>query len=278
MAALKINTEATVDFLVQLLNIHSPTGYYREAMAFIRKAFEDLGLPGLTVTEIKKGALLAKLDGKSSDAPVGVTAHTDTLGFMVKEIKPSGRLKLTRLGGILWGSTESAGVTIRTHDDKRIRGSIHPANTSTHVNRKIATTERNQDTMEVRIDERTTSAEETSALGIGVGDFVFVDPRVEVTDSGFIRSHFLDDKAGVAAIYGALLALKEAGLTPPQDVYMLITNYEEVGHGGSAGLPDNLEELLAVDMGALGEGQAGDEFFGQHLREGRHRSLSLRHE
>ena len=114
--------------------------------------------------------------------------------------------------------------------------------------------------MEVRLDEKTTSAEETGALGIGVGDFVFVDPRVEVTGSGFIRSHFLDDKAGVAAIYGAVLALKDAGLTPPQDTYLLMTNYEEVGHGGSQGLPDGLTELLAVDMGAIGDGQAGDEF------------------
>ena len=260
MSELKINIDATVKFLVELLNTPSPTGYHREAIPYIRKAFEALDMPGLSVTETRKGALLAKLAGQSSDAPVGLTAHTDTLGFMVKEIKASGRLKLTRIGGILWGSTESAGVTIRTHDDRRIRGSIHPTNTSTHVNRKIQTTERNEESMEIRLDERTDNASETSALGIGVGDFVFVDPRVEVTESGFIRSHFLDDKAGVAAIYGALLAIKEAGATPPQDVYMLITNYEEVGHGGSSGLPENLEELLAVDMGALGEGQAGDEF------------------
>jgi len=260
MAALTVDMDKTMDFLVELLNIPSPTGYHVEAIPFIEKAFNNLQIPNLSVKTTGKGALLIKLEGKNHDAPIGLTAHTDTLGFMVKEIKSNGRLKISRLGGILWGGVESEGVTVRTHDDKRIRGTIAPANTSTHVNRKIATTNRDDETMEIRLDERTTNAAETQALGISVGDFVFVDPRVEISDSGFIRSRFLDDKAGVAAIYGALLALKTADLTPPQDVYMLIANYEEVGHGGAAGLPENLTELLTVDMGAIGTGQTGDEF------------------
>ncbi len=114
--------------------------------------------------------------------------------------------------------------------------------------------------MEVRIDAKTFSAADTRALGIEVGDFVFLDPRVEVTDTGFIRSRHLDDKAGVAAIYGALLALVEANVSPTQDTSILIANYEEVGHGGAAGLPDDLAELLTVDMAAIGEGQNSDEY------------------
>jgi putative aminopeptidase FrvX len=181
---------------------------------------------------------------------------------MVKEIKSSGRLQCTRLGGLLWGGVESEGVTVRTADNRRYRGSVHPTNTSTHVNRKIHTSERNDDTMEIRLDERVRTASDTQALGIEVGDFVFVDPRVEMTTSGFIRGRFLDDKAGVAAIYGAMLALKDAGhgLKPAQDTYILIANYEEFGHGGSAGFPAELAELLVIDMGAIGQGQAGDEF------------------
>lgn len=260
MAELKIDVKKTVEFLVDLLNIPSPTGYHVEAIPFLRSAFEKLKVPGLTIQTTGKGALLLTLAGDSSETPIGLTAHTDTLGFMVKEIKSNGRIKVTRLGGILWGSVESELVTIRTHTDKRIRGTIAPANTSVHVNSNISKLERNENSMEIRLDERVKSAEETKALGIDVGDFVFVDPRVEVTESGFVRSRFLDDKAGVAAIYGALAALKAAKLKPPQDVYMLIANYEEVGHGGSAGFPDHLAELLTIDMGAIGEGQSGDEF------------------
>ena len=259
MSELNINLDATVDFLVGLLNTPSPTGYYVEAIDYVRRAFVA-AFPTLQLSTTNKGALVGFLAGISHDAPRGVTAHTDTLGLMVKDIKPNGRLKMALLGGFMWNAVEWEGVTIRTHGDKRYRGTVLPSNPSTHVNNKLATAERTQDLMEVRIDARTSSAEQTRALGIEVGDFIFLDPRVEVTDTGFIRSRHLDDKAGVATIYGALLALKDAGLSPAQDTTFLIANYEEVGHGGSAGLPMKLAELLTIDMAALGDGQNSDEF------------------
>lgn len=260
MTDLRIDTDTTVNFLVDLLNTPSPTGYFMEAIDFVREAFAALDMPGLSLSTTGKGALLATLKGEGSATPIGLTAHVDTLGLMVKEIKANGRLKCTRLGGLLWGGVESEGVTVRTHDGRRYRGSIHPANTSVHVNRRIATSDRDDDSMEIRLDERTTSAAQTLALGIGVGDFVFVDPRVEVTESGFIRGRFLDDKAGVACIYAALQAIRDSAAQPPHDIHILISHYEEVGHGGAHGLPENLAELVSVDMGAIGEGQAGDEF------------------
>lgn len=258
MPELAINLDATVDFLVGLLNTPSPTGYHVEAIDYVRKAFETI--PGLELSQTNKGALVAFWKGASSGAPRGVTAHVDTLGLMVKEIKPSGRLKATLLGGFMWNAVEWEGVTIRTHDNRRYRGTVLPSNPSTHVNSKLGTLERTADLMEIRIDARTFSATDTRALGIEVGDFVFLDPRVELTDTGFIRSRHLDDKAGVAAIYGALLALTDAGLQPAQDTTFLIANYEEVGHGGANGLPTQLAELLTVDMAALGDGQSSDEF------------------
>lgn len=258
MPELTIPLDATVDFLVGLLNTPSPTGYHVEAIDYVRKAFETI--PGLELSQTNKGALVAFWKGVASSAPRGVTAHVDTLGLMVKEIKPSGRLKATLLGGFMWNAVEWEGVTIRTHDNRRYRGTVLPSNPSTHVNGKLGTLERTADLMEIRIDARTFSATDTRALGIEVGDFVFLDPRVELTDTGFIRSRHLDDKAGVAAIYGALLALTDAGLQPAQDTTFLIANYEEVGHGGANGLPTQLAELLAVDMAALGDGQSSDEF------------------
>lgn len=257
---LTINVDAVVEFLVGLLETPSPTGYYVEALDYAQKRFAALEMPDLTLTVTPKGALLAALKGSASDAPRGLTAHADTLGLMVKEIKSNGRLKVNRIGGVMWGGIEFEGVTVRTHDDRRYRGSVVPVNPSVHVNRDIHKAERSADTMEIRLDLKVENASDVAEMGIGVGDFVFIDPRVEVIDTGFIRSRFLDDKAGVAVIYGALLAIKEAGLTPPQDTYFLITNYEEVGHGGANGLPENLAELIAVDMAAMGNGQASDEF------------------
>ncbi len=260
MPELNIDVESMTDFLVELLEIHSPTGYHAEVMPFVRDAFEALDFPGARITETNKGALLIQVKGENDDAPLGITAHVDTLGFMVKEIKSNGRLKMTNLGGINWAGAEFENCTVRTHDDKRYRGTVILANPSTHVNRNAHKSDRNSETMEVRLDARTTNRKETEALGIGVGDFIFLDTRIEVTDTGFIRSRFLDDKAGVAVIYGALAAMKDAGVIPQQDITILIANYEEVGHGGAAGFPDNLAEVLSIDMGAIGDGQAGDEF------------------
>lgn len=260
MTTLTFDVESMTNILVGLLHTPSPTGYHVEAIEYCKMAFAMLDFPGLTLTETRKGALMLHVKGHNDDAPVGLTAHIDTLGFMVKEIKSNGRLKLTNLGGINWAGAEFENCTVRTHDDQRIRGTVILANPSTHVNRDASKANRNSETMEVRLDARTTSRKETEELGVGVGDFIFLDPRVEVTETGFIRSRFLDDKASVACIYGALQAMKTANVIPVQDTYVLIANYEEVGHGGSAGFPDNLAELLALDMGAIGEGQAGDEF------------------
>ncbi len=260
MMQLTFDMDAMTQFMVDLLNIPSPTGYHQEAIAFTKQAFAGLNLPDFSITETRKGALLMTWRGDASDNPVGLTAHLDTLGFMVKEIKSDGNLRLSAIGGINWSGAEFENCTVRTYDNRRYRGTIILTNPSTHVNRDAQKKERNDETMELRLDVRTTSKADTEKLGISVGDFVFVDPRIEVIDTGFIRSRFLDDKAGVAVIYGALAALNAAGLKPAQDTIILIANYEEVGHGGSAGFPDNLAELLAIDMGAIGQGQNGDEF------------------
>jgi putative aminopeptidase FrvX len=160
----------------------------------------------------------------------------------------------------MWGGIEMEGVTVRTYDNRRYRGTVVPLNPSIHVNLNIQKQERSSETMEIRLDARTTSADQTRALGIEVGDFIFVDPRVEVSDSGFVRGRYLDDKAGVACLYGAVRTLKESNLKPAHDTILMIANYEEFGHGGAAGWPDNLTELVTIDMGAIGESQNSDEF------------------
>jgi len=179
---------------------------------------------------------------------------------MVKTIKPNGRLQLTRIGGVVWNTVETEGCTVYTRAGKPIRGAILVTTASIHVfGDKLAETPRKDENMEVRLDERVFSAEDVRSLGISVGDFVSFDPRVEPTN-GFVRSRHLDDKACVACLVEAVHALAKAGLKPAQKTYLLISNYEEVGHGAAAGLPADVTELLAVDMAAVGEGQTSDEF------------------
>jgi len=253
-----IDTQFLIQFLTGLLNTPSPTGFAEAGIAFTEKALAEF--PEFHLYRTRKGALVAALPGMKADAPRALTAHADTLGAMVKEIKGSGRLKLTRIGGFAWNTVEGEGCTVFTHDGKQIRGSILIDKASSHVYGSATNeTKREDDSMEVRLDERTSSADETRALGIAVGDFVAFDPRVEVIND-FVRSRHLDDKACVACIVAAVKALHDAGLKPAQQTSILISNYEEVGHGASAGLPADTTELLAVDMAAVGEGQTSDEF------------------
>ena len=254
----EIKTPEMIHFLVDLLNVPSPTGFTEGAIQFC----EDFlaGFPSLSLSRTAKGALVAVLPGESDQDWRALTAHVDTLGGMVKEIKGSGRLKLSMLGGYAWNAVEGEGLTVFTRGGDKVRGSFLLNKASTHVHgADVKKTERSADTMEVRLDARTTSAEETQKLGISVGDFVAFDPRVEVTN-GFVRSRYLDDKACVACMLFATKALLDAGLKPKKTTVLHISNYEEVGHGAAAGIPPQVRELISVDMAAVGDGQASDEF------------------
>jgi putative aminopeptidase FrvX len=244
--------------LVSLLNTPSPTGFAYRAIDLVEEMLAEY--PELHCSRSRKGALVANWPGMASNAPRALTAHVDTLGAMVKEIKANGRLKMTRIGGFAWNTVEGEGCTVFTSQGGTVRGSILLSKASGHVHgSQVNDLKREDDNMEVRLDARTSSVEETRALGIEIGDFVIFDPRVELTN-GFVRSRHLDDKACVACLLAAVKALHAANLQPAQQTTLHISNYEEVGHGAASGFPPDLVELVTVDMAAVGEGQASDEF------------------
>ncbi len=246
------------DMLVGLLNTPSPTGWAHAAIEYTERAFAPLGLPA---TRTPKGTLCLVWPGRAATAPRAITAHVDTLGAMVKEIKPNGRLKLTKIGGFAWNTVEGEGCTVFTRTGNTVRGSLLVTAASSHIfGNETNEARRDDDHMEVRLDARTQSLSQTSALGINVGDVVAFDPRVEIGPAGFVRSRHLDDKAAVACLWAAVRALQAANETPAQTTYLHISHYEEVGHGAAAGLPADLHEVLSVDMAAVGPGQASDEF------------------
>jgi len=253
-----IDTQYMLDFLYGLLETPSPTGYTEAAINYTEAALSKF--PFLEISRTRKGGLVATWPGKKADAPRGLTAHADTLGAMVKEIKSNGRLKLTKIGGFPWNTVEGEGCTVFTRDGDTVRGSLLLTQASVHVfGDKVGETKREDENVEVRLDARTTSEEETKSLGIDVGDFVAFDPRLEICN-GFVRSRHLDDKACVANILAAIKALSDSGQQPAQTTTFLISNYEEVGHGASVGFPAEMTELLTVDMAAVGDGQTSDEF------------------
>lgn len=179
---------------------------------------------------------------------------------MVKEIKPSGRLRLVMIGGFNWNAVEGEYCTIHTANGKKIRGTILMHETTVHVYKGAGELKRDENHIEVRIDEKAITAEDIRAFGIEVGDFVSFDPRFEVTESGFVKSRHLDDKASTALLLQLMKGLKEQATLLPYTTHFYISNNEEIGYGGNSNIPEQVVEYIAVDMGAIGDGQASDEY------------------
>lgn len=235
----------------ELLAIDSPTGYTAEAAKWVMKEFAGLGCD---VKQTIKGGVLIDFGGKDAKNGIVLEAHADTLGAMVTEIKGNGRLKVTRLGGMNANNAEAENVRIITKFDGTYEGTLQLVNASVHVNGEYDKTSRDWDTVEVVLDELVEKKEDAEKLGISAGDIVCFDPRTKITEKGFIKSRFLDDKLSVAILLGFAKYLKDENVTPSRKVYGHVTVYEEVGHGGSASLPEGITEAISVDMGCVGEG------------------------
>jgi len=238
------------DMTSQLLSIDSPTGFTGAAAMWVKAQFDTLGYDA-TITE--KGGVLVCL-GDEGNNGLMLAAHTDTLGAMVAEVKSNGRLRLTPLGGMNANNAEAENVRVYTRSGKVIEGTFQLCNASVHVNSDYSTTSRSFDATEVVLDEDTKCGEDTRKLGVEVGDIVCFDPRTRRTDSGYLKSRFLDDKLSVGILLGFAKYLKDNNISLPRPVYVHITVYEEVGHGGSASVPAGITEAISVDMGCIGNG------------------------
>ena len=234
-----------------LLAVDSPTGYTDRAAAWVKAAFEALGFPARRTV---KGGVIADLGGADAENALLLEAHTDTLGGMVAEIKGSGRLRLSPLGGMEANNAETENVRIYTRDGRTVEGTLQLGNASVHVNGEYRTAARNWDTVEVVPDEDVRCADDTRKLGIEVGDIVCFDPRPRRTASGYLKSRFLDDKLSVGILLGLARYLRDTGAVPARRVYVHVSVYEEVGHGGAGSVPDGVTEAISVDMGCVGDG------------------------
>lgn len=240
-----------VEKTVALLGIDSPTGYTREAEDFVLREFAALGYEA---SRTVKGGILIDLGGKDDKDGLLLEAHADTLGGIVAEIKSSGRLRLDRLGGMCAANAETENCRVVTKFDGIYEGTLQLCNASVHVNGDYASTERKWDNVEVLLDEIVGSADDVKKLGVSVGDIVCFEPRTRVTKSGYIKSRFLDDKLSVGILLAFAKYLKDNAIVPERRVYIHVTVYEEVGHGGAASVPAGVTEAISVDMGCVGDG------------------------
>ncbi|NHC39715.1 M42 family metallopeptidase [Bacillus sp. MM2020_1] len=251
------NPQETLKLITDLVSIPSPSGNTNEVITFVEKFLSELQIK---TYRNRKGGLIATIEGKDSSKHRMLTAHVDTLGAMVKEVKANGRLKIDLIGGFKYNSIEGEYCQIETSSGKKYTGTILMHQTSVHVYKDAGKAERNQENIEIRLDEKVHNAAEVHALGIQVGDFISFDPRVEVTPSGYIKSRHLDDKASVAILLQLIKQIKIENLTLPYTTHFLISNNEEIGYGGNSNITPETVEYLAVDMGAMGDGQSTDEY------------------
>ncbi|KEI03304.1 M42 family metallopeptidase [Clostridium botulinum] len=252
------NTQILMNYMENLLTIPSPTGYTENVMDYVKKQLDLVKVP---YKETNKGAIIVSLKGNNDSYQRTFSAHIDTLGAMVKEIKSNGKLSLTLVGGFMCNSIEGENCTILTLENKKYSGTIQTIKPSVHISGDDARNlKRNEENMEVILDEKVFSKEDVLNLGINVGDFIAFDPRTTITENGFIKSRHLDDKASAAILLYTINHIINNNINLPYTINFFFSNYEEVGHGASACIPDNTKEFISVDMGAPGLNQNSSEY------------------
>ena len=227
--------------LEEILNIPSPTGYTKDMLNYLQKELNDMNV------EYKisnKGALLANIKGKDSNKSITFSAHIDTLGAIVSQVKSNSRLSINQIGGYMMNSVEGENVIIHTRNGKKYEGTLQTIKPSVHIDGNDAKDlKRECKNYEIVIDEQVSKPQDVYNLGIEVGDIVSFDTRTKITKSGFIKSRYLDDKASVSAILHVIKYIKLNDIKPKYDINFLFSNYEEVGHG-SSNIPENISELF----------------------------------
>lgn len=251
-----INLDADISFLMDLLRLPSPSGYIEPARQCTLTELTGLGLESRV---LPNGAVVALLKGAGKAAPRCLLAHLDVLGMMVKRVETDGMLTPEPVGGFRAATVEGEYVTIHTLQRGCYSGTIVPLKGSAHVFGDEGDEKRVFKDLRIRLDEKVNNLTDVEKLGIRVGDYVTIDPRPVLTSSGYIKGRGLDDKVGVAAAIGAIRAIKSAGLVSSGDIWLYFTEQEEGGYAVPGGLPADMEEILALDMGVVGLGQTGSE-------------------
>lgn len=241
---------------LNIFNIDSPTGYSFNICAYLQEELKNLGYFS---TLTNKGNVRVFIKGNSNFKKVATSAHTDTLGLMVRSINSDGTLVLTNIGGPSIPTLDGEYCKVITRNNKIYTGTILCSSRSVHVYEDAKNKERNLDSIYVRLDERVSSKDDVIKLGISNGDYICYDTKTQITESGFLKSRFIDDKGSVCAILAVLKYLYDNNLKPEYDTYVYFVNQEEVGHG-AATVDNDISEFVTVDMGCIGKDLAGNEY------------------
>ncbi len=245
---IQFDREFVYQTIQEIMAIDSPSGYTKKAVQYVENFARQRGMD---FSWTRKGNGIITIPGKSAAKTIGVCAHVDTLGLMVRSIKENGHLAITKLGGPIMPTLDSEWCKVYTREGKVYEGTIYSVSPAAHVYPDSASKPRDEANLEVILDEVVKNKADAQKLGIQTGDFICYDPKTVITKSGFIKSRFLDDKLSVAILLGVLDYMHKNAVVPDYNTKFMVSTYEEVGHGMSS-IPSDITELLCVDMGCIG--------------------------
>ena len=238
----------------RLLAADSTTGQIEPIQSLLTGLIEELGFP-YRVTH--KGGVIAELGGEGN--ALAVTAHVDDIGLMVRKINPDGTLGVCPVGGLYPFYCVTENVRVYTRDGAVLTGTVCRTPNSIHVTedelRSVLPDFRKN--VCVVLDQAVSSAEETRALGVETGDMIALEPRFTMSN-GYLKSRFIDDKACAAVLLTVMKAIREQKIRLPRKCYAYFALYEEIGHG-TVVLPEDVTDMLAVDIAPTGPDQTSDE-------------------
>ena len=246
---ISVNKDNVLNTAKKLLLTDSPSGFCYDVIDMIESWTKEMNYEIETTV---KGCAVITVPGKSNEKVIGLAAHVDTLGAMVRSISANGTLSFTLIGGPIVPTLDAEYCKVRTRDGKIYSGTFLSTSPAVHVYDDASKKVRDAKNMEIRLDEVVHSKEDVENLGICPGDFIFIDPKTTVTETGFLKSRFIDDKGSVACLMNLLHILSSEKIVPTYTTKIFISVYEEVGHGASY-IPSDITEMIAVDMGCIGE-------------------------
>ncbi len=252
---MNIDMSYLINTMERLIETPSPVGYYKEMKPVLEEIVTGLGY---TVTYDNRNTAYVTVEGEDPSKTVCISAHADTLGLMVRGINTDGTLRVRALGGINFANVEGENVTVHTRSGKTYTGMLVCAHHSSHAYDDAKTMERNENTVYVLLDECVKSKADVKCLEIGNGDYISIDPRFTVTESGYIKSRFIDNKAAMACSLALLKYMAENCVKPAYDTVFSFSFYEEIGFGGVY-VPEKISEYVSVDISILGPDAEGSE-------------------
>jgi len=245
----------TLELISEMIAIPSPSGFTQRMEAWMTEKLKALGFAPQST---RKGNILCELGGEGE--PLLLMAHLDTLGLMVRSVKPNGHLRFAKIGGLTYSHVMTENVTVFTRDGRSYSGTIQLAHASGHsYDGSLDEIVKGTDTVEVVLDELVSTEQEVRALGIQNGDCIALDPRTRITETGYIKSRYLDDKSGSGVLLALAEAVSRGELRLNRKVTLAFTVHEELLHGSPAAVPPDTLDVISVDMGVVGEDLSGND-------------------